>query len=184
MTCALIAPGSIFVITGVSAAGKSAVAEGLASSLQRGVHIRGDVFRRMVVSGRAEMSPEPTEEALEQLRLRYELGVMVANHYAAAGFTVVLQDIFFGDLDWIVDSLVATALYVVVLDPDLDTVLERESTRAKTAYRDGAHSAEQLRAALHGETPHIGLWLDTSALSVDQTVDTILRRADEAQLLV
>ena len=42
------------------AAGKSTVARLLASRFERGVHLEGDFFRRSVVSGRAEMTPEPT----------------------------------------------------------------------------------------------------------------------------
>jgi hypothetical protein len=35
---------------------------------------------------------------------------------------------------------------------------------------------------LRGNTPHLGLWLDTSALSVEETVETILARLDEASI--
>lgn len=40
----------VVLITGVMAAGKSTVAQLLAESLPRAVHVRGDVFRRMIVS--------------------------------------------------------------------------------------------------------------------------------------
>ncbi len=46
---------AIYLITGVMASGKSTVAELLASKIERGVHLRSDVFRRMIESGRAEM---------------------------------------------------------------------------------------------------------------------------------
>jgi len=39
----------------------------------RSVHVRGDLFRRMVVNGRADMTPDPSAEAVRQLRLRYRL---------------------------------------------------------------------------------------------------------------
>ena len=55
------------------AAGKSTVAELLAQRLPRSVHVRGDVFRTMVVNGRADMTPQPTAEAIAQLHLRYDL---------------------------------------------------------------------------------------------------------------
>ncbi|WP_334609849.1 AAA family ATPase [Micromonospora sp. CPCC 205546] len=64
---------SVVLISGIMAAGKSTVAEALARRLPRAVHLRGDVFRRMVVSGRAEMTAEPSAEAWRQLRLRYDL---------------------------------------------------------------------------------------------------------------
>lgn len=63
----------IYLITGPMAVGKSTVARLLASRFERGVHLEGDVFRRSIVSGRAEMTPDPSPEALDQLRLRYRL---------------------------------------------------------------------------------------------------------------
>ena len=60
--------GSVFLVTGIPAAGKSTVADELARRFGRSVHVRGDVFRRMVVSGRVAMSPNPVPEAWAQLR--------------------------------------------------------------------------------------------------------------------
>ena len=54
------------------AAGKSTTAEALALKLDKCVHLRGDVFRRMISSGREEMSAAPSEEAVRQLYLRVE----------------------------------------------------------------------------------------------------------------
>jgi adenylylsulfate kinase-like enzyme len=51
----------ILIITGLMAAGKSTIAQALAERLPRSVHLRGDVFRKMVVNGRADMSPDPSE---------------------------------------------------------------------------------------------------------------------------
>lgn len=52
-----IATPSIIVITGVMASGKSTVAQALAERLPNSVHLRGDVFRRMIVNGEAKISP-------------------------------------------------------------------------------------------------------------------------------
>ena len=43
----------LILITGIMAAGKSTVAQHLAERLPNSVHLRGDVFRRMMVNGRA-----------------------------------------------------------------------------------------------------------------------------------
>src|SRR5947208_16070138 len=64
---------SVVLITGISAAGKSTVAELLARRFPQGVHVKGDVFRRMIVAGRAEMTASPSQQAYQQLRLRYRL---------------------------------------------------------------------------------------------------------------
>ena len=73
--------GSIVLVTGIMAAGKSTVSEQLSIRLDRSVHLRGDVFRKMIVNGRADMSAVPGEEALRQLELRYELAVSAAMRY-------------------------------------------------------------------------------------------------------
>ena len=54
----------IVLITGMMAAGKSTVARRVAERLERGVHLPGDVFRRMIVSGRSDMTADASDEAL------------------------------------------------------------------------------------------------------------------------
>jgi hypothetical protein len=49
--------GSVFLPTGIPAAGKSTVADRLARPFARSVRVRGDDFRRMVVSGRVASHP-------------------------------------------------------------------------------------------------------------------------------
>ena len=50
----------VVLVTGVPASGKSTVADLLARRFTRGVHVKGDVFRRMVVAGRQEMTAPPS----------------------------------------------------------------------------------------------------------------------------
>jgi hypothetical protein len=64
---------AVILITGTQAAGKSTVVQLLAERLPRSVHVRGDLFRRMVINGRADMTPGPMAEAVRQLRLRHQL---------------------------------------------------------------------------------------------------------------
>jgi adenylate kinase family enzyme len=70
---------AVYLITGPMAAGKTTVARLLAEQFERGVHLEGDVFRRSIVSGREEMTPEQAPAALEQLRLRYRLAAAAAD---------------------------------------------------------------------------------------------------------
>ena len=85
-----------YLLTGVMASGKSTTAQALAERLPRCVHLRGDLFRRMIVTGREEMADPPTEEALRQLHLRFRLAAQAARGYWEAGFSVVLQDNYYG----------------------------------------------------------------------------------------
>lgn len=167
---------AIVLVTGIQAAGKSTVAQLLAERLPRSVHVRGDLFRRMIVSGREDMTPEPSEEAVRQLRLRHRLTAATCDSYFAAGFTVVVQDVILGEhLTEMTTMIKSRPLLVVVLAPEPDAVVLREATRGKTAY--GRFTAEGLDEALRRETPRLGLWLDTSTQTPAETVEEILVRA-------
>lgn len=173
------------LITGVMASGKSTFAQALAGRLSRAAHVRGDVFRRMVVSGRADYVPDGSggsdgsPEAREQLLLRYRLSAATADAYADAGFTAVVQDVVLGeDLAGWVGMVRTRPLYVVVLAPDVRAVAAREAGRAKRGY--GAWSVEELDRWLRERTPRIGLWLDTSGMTSDETVEKILAERQRA----
>ncbi|MFD2078107.1 Adenylylsulfate kinase [Actinopolymorpha cephalotaxi] len=169
----------VIVVTGIMAAGKSTVAQLLAERLDRSAHVRGDVFRRMIVSGSAPIVPDGGEAMDAELRLRYRISVSVADAYAEAGYTAVVQDIIIGrHLTEYVKSLATRPVGVVVLAPRPEVVERRESGRTKTGYADGWTAAD-LDAALRLETPRLGLWLDTSDQTPDQTVTQILDRLPE-----
>lgn len=174
----------VVLVTGVMAAGKSTVAQALAERLPRAAHVRGDVFRRMIVSGREEYVPGASGEAEAQLRLRYRLSAATADAYAEAGFTAIVQDVVLGeDLTAYAALLRTRPLYVVVLAPDAGTVAAREAARTKSGYDDEAWTIPALDAALRASTPRVGLWLDTSELTPAQTVEAILAGRERARVL-
>ena len=165
---------AVVLVTGVMASGKSTVAQLLAERLPRSVHLRGDSFRRMIVSGREEFTPQPTAEATAQLRLRYQASATVADLYAQAGWTVVVQDVVLGEhLEPYFDAVTTRPLYLVVLAPTPEAIAAREADRPKSGY-GGPWTVDMLDDALRRETPHRGLWLNTSHQTPDQTVDQIL----------
>ncbi|MFI6293890.1 AAA family ATPase [Nonomuraea sp. NPDC050790] len=163
----------VILLTGISASGKSTVAQALAERLPRSAHVRGDVFRRMVVGGRAEMSARPSDEALRQLRLRHAIAAQVADRYYEAGFTPILQDVVLGaELENLAKLIRSRPLHVVVLAPSPASVERRERERAKTGYGDWTVAG--LDHVLRTQTPRIGHWIDSSDLTVEETVEEIL----------
>lgn len=164
---------AIYLITGIMASGKSTVADLLAAKMEKGVHLRGDVFRRMIVSGRADMSAQPSDEAIRQLHLRYRLAADAAKTYYNNGFSVVLQDNYYGEeLSRILAMLKGYPVHVIVLCPNVETVQKREKIRGKVGYT--GFTVEALYADFMQKTPKIGFWLDTSEQSPEQSVENIL----------
>jgi chloramphenicol 3-O-phosphotransferase len=164
-------------LTGISAAGKSTVAQRVAEALPRSAHVRGDLFRRMIVNGQVHPTAEMPAEADRQLRLRYALAAHTVDTYVEAGFSVVAQDIVLGGyLTDLVSTIRSRPLLLVVLAPDPDTVAERESTRVKNGY-DENWTPHALDEMLRHQTPRIGLWLDTSTQTPQETAEEIIARA-------
>ena len=155
------------------AAGKTTVARLLAQRFERGVHVEGDVFRRSIVTGREEVTPDLTKDALQQLRLRYRIAAATADLYAGEGFTAVLEDVVAGPMLEEVAGLVQTRpLHVVVLMPTVKTLAKRAASRPNAGYDHW--TIEELHAGFVEGTPRLGLWLDTTEHSPEQTVDAIL----------
>jgi chloramphenicol 3-O-phosphotransferase len=172
--------GSVVVITGVMAAGKSTVAQLLAERLPRSAHVHGDEFRRSIVSGRIEVGADGT--GTEQLWLRYRLSAMVADQYAAAGFAAIVQDVILGaDVGKYVELLKTDRRFLVTLAPRPDVVAAREAARPKSGY-GGEWSVESLHRYLVEAPADLGLWLDSSGQTPEQTVDTILANIEKARV--
>lgn len=163
------------------ASGKSTVAQRVAERVPKSVHLRGDVFRRMIVNGREAIEPPLSTAALIQLRLRYQLAADAAGSYVDAGFTVVYQDVIIGSiLEDVVRMHARRDLYVVVLCPSSEVAMQRDLTRHKQTYSNW--TPEALDQALRTETPRLGLWLDSSNMTVDETVDRIFAEWDAAHI--
>ncbi len=109
---------------------------------------------------------------------------MTADEYWRAGFAVVMQDNIFGaDVARWLASVTARPRHLVVLRPSVAVVRKREQQRnvatGKVAYRPGEFTPEDLDGFL-AETPRIGLWLDTSDMTAEETVSQILIRQSAA----
>ncbi|HEY8618981.1 MAG TPA: AAA family ATPase, partial [Dermatophilaceae bacterium] len=178
-----VRPGRLILVTGTQAAGKSTVGAALAGRFGRGMFVDGDEIAAMVVSGRVGYEPDAAPAATEQLLLRYRGSIAVARTYQGAGFDAVIADNVFGELlDDFIAMVQPAPLHVVVLHPSIETITGREIRRSKRGYGDGTWQVENLYDVVEQHTKRVGLWLDTTEQTVDQTVDTILSRLDEARL--
>ncbi|HVF05600.1 MAG TPA: AAA family ATPase [Frankiaceae bacterium] len=168
--------GAVVVVAGLQAVGKSTVARLLAQRYERGAYVEGDVFYRMVVSGRADMTPAPSDEAIRQLRLRYRQQALVAASFATEGFVAVLATVVDArHAALLADEVAPHDLRLVWLDAPDDVVAARERERATHAYDgwlapdgDLVAAVGRLRAQV-GPPPPGALVVDTTGRTPDQT---------------
>lgn len=172
----------IYIITGIMASGKSTVAQLLAEQFYKGVHVHGDIFRKMIVKGNIDMTPDYSQSALEQLMLRYNMAAKVADMYYKAGFSVVLQDTYLGkEVNSFLSAFESKPIYFITLNPNINAVIEREKGRNKTGYT--TWEVEALHKVLINENPKKGLWIDSSNITAEETLLEIVKRAESEALI-
>jgi chloramphenicol 3-O-phosphotransferase len=176
---------AIFVISGTQGAGKTTVASLLAQRFERGVHVSADTLQKMIVSGRVwpeagqvTVNNEVEGEAAAQLRMRLRNMCLLGRSFYEAGFTAVLDDIVTGSrIDHLREDLAGVDFHFVMLVPDIETVRERERQRGTELWREW----EWLTRSILDAPRDVGLWLDSSGRTPEETVEEIMRRAwDEA----
>ena len=177
----------IFIITGVPGTGKSSIAIELMRRFAFGIHIPVDNLREFVVAGIAHPVPEWTSETGRQFRLARAAAAQVARLYSDAGFAVAIDDVL-GPADAQASfgaDLEASRVQKVLLYASLEVVLARNAQRNNKAFDTGVLQAviEKLHAATAAEPYAAQGWLvvDTSALTLQQTVDQILEQSAPAK---
>ena len=174
-----------FIISGNQSAGKTTVARLLAQRFPRAAHVEADDVQRMILSGRRwpevndgidPVSGRVLGESGVQVTLRLRNACLLGQSFVSAGFTTVLTDIIVGwRFQELVEDLSGGPFHFVMLRPSVEVLHQRERERAS-----GSNDWETQIEAGIDDTPHVGLWLDTSDWTAPKTVDEILRRQSEA----
>lgn len=172
--------GPIFLITGTPGAGKSSVARGLMQRYPHGLHLPLDDLRAWVVAGNAPPVPEWTEETTRQFTLSRRAAASVARLYADAGFAVAIDDVIFpSEAEALFgEAFRGCAVHRVAVRPSVEVALARNAARMTKPFDPALLTAtiRDLDRAMRTQPFDDYGWLviDTSALSVEETVDGIL----------
>lgn len=175
-----LSTGFLWLISGVPGSGKSSVADALARKYPKSAHLPIDDLRQLVRSGLA--SPlEWTAETALQFEIARRNAARLATDYIANGFTVVIDDVVReADMPQYLPHLGGLTPRKVLLSPSIFVVHRRNSQRTNKSF--DTKILEPIATRMHGQLlagcpPDAG-WvvLDTSTQSVNDTVDTILKR--------
>lgn len=171
----------IFVVVGPPAVGKSTTSRALAARFAKSIHIPVDNLRDMVISGVVLPEDSWSNELVQQIALARESAIQIARTYHQAGFVVVIDD--FVDPHGLAEYRVLDGrahVHKVVLLPSQSTAHERNFHRSGTSpardYIDGGIDFvyHYLKTVIPQLKQHSWMVIDTSTLSVEATVATIL----------
>jgi predicted kinase len=165
---------TLFVVSGTQGAGKSTVAQLLARRFERGAWVSADALQKMIVSGRVWPEGVAMSGAAErQLWLRLKHACLLGRSFVDAGISAVVDDIVVGSrLDELLEHLAGERFVFVMLTPRLEVVRERERERGTALWEQWEWLDDEIRT----KTRRIGLWLDNSDQTPDETVNQILAR--------
>jgi AAA domain len=172
----------IFLVVGPPAVGKSTTSRALAARFPKSLYIPVDDLRNMVVSGIALPGAVWSDDLTQQVALARTSVVYMALAYHRAGFVVVIDDFWDPNhrSDYR-DLLDHPDLHKVVLYPGQGEAhrrnLQRSGEGPARAYIDeGVRLVyQQLNAAMPQLAQEGWIVVDTTALSVEATVTTILQ---------
>ncbi|MET9951501.1 AAA family ATPase [Streptomyces sp. NPDC006339] len=166
------APG-VVLLSGIPGSGKSTVAAALAARFPASAHIEVDELQNLIVQGGHWPTPDGDPEADRQIFLRARNAALLADSFATAGFLPVVDDVVVrrSHLGFYRSQVTTHPLHVVFLAPGPDKAWERNNARHKRLTTNWSFLDEAMRA----ELPDEGVWIDNADLTVEETVDAVLK---------
>ena len=180
--------GSIFLMVGAPAVGKSSTAKALAGRFPKSIHIPVDDLRDMVVSGLVYPSGDWSSELIEQLGLARKTATQMAMEYGRANFDVVIDD-FWDPVSRLAEYdplCVWPEAYRILLFPSQE-VAEGRNRKRSGSEQTNDYIASGIRLVYSSLGPEIErlrdegrLIVDTTDIGIEETADLVLGLAGRA----
>lgn len=143
--------------------------------MSRAAHVGGDDVNAMIRSGFVWFMGEPAKEALRHDELCNRNMCALANNFIDFGFTVLMDTVLAdrSELDFFIALVSPRPVRLLVLDPGIEVCKTRNAGRARQDQFE-FDGYERLQADMKREFGDIGWWLDTSALTADETAEKLV----------
>jgi predicted kinase len=162
------------IVTGMPGAGKTTVTSLAGRLLPRAAQVGGDTVNGMIRNGYVWFMGQPTAEALRQDELCNRNMCSLANNFIDFGLTVLMDTVLAdrSELDFFIALMSPRPVRLVVLDPGLEACKSRNAGR-EPEDRFEFDGYERLDTDMRREFGDIGWWLDTSAMTANQTAERL-----------
>ncbi len=163
------------LVTGMPGSGKTTATSLAARLMPRAAQVGGDDVNAMIRSGFVWFMGEPTEEALRLDELCNRNMCSLANNFIDFGFTVLMDTVLADhyELDFFIALLSPRPVRLLVLDPGIEVCKTRNAGRSPQDQFE-FDGYERLEADMKREFGDVGWWLDTSALTAEETAEKLV----------
>ena len=173
----------VWIFNGIPASGKTTTAKEFAKKFPKAALISRDDLQDQIVSGNVRPNALPKEEACFQTDMNIRNQCALAQSYLQHGFIPICDDVVGENQLAIYKELLKNnQIHLVTLNPPLDLAKKRDEQRnneSRFYVQQSQIKRGEILQNLVLTVSNQGLWIDNSTISVEETVDYILKNVEK-----